>query len=146
MAENKWVSLELFHPYKWSYNWFFSGPTYSCRWEKQKFFWRFFFCDTFDTVWESEASGIKVQGAPKNRWFSQPPKWMVKIMVPKTLWTNWWFGGFSHYFWKHPYSHIVSLNFIWEMDINLGTVWCLYKITWLFIYIYIVLTSMGIIK
>ena len=26
----------------------------------------------------------------------------------KTLWTNGWFGGFSHYFWKHPYVEILK--------------------------------------
>ena len=38
----------------------------------------------------------------KNRgWF--PPKWMVKIMEnPMNKWMIW---GFSHYFWKHPYSY-----------------------------------------
>ncbi len=39
---------------------------------------------------------------PKIGGLKTTTKWMVKIMVP-TLWTNGWFGGFSHYFWKHPY-------------------------------------------
>ena len=32
---------------------------------------------------------------PQNGWWKS---WF------KTLWTNGWFGGVSHYFWKHPLS------------------------------------------
>ncbi len=31
------------------------------------------------------------------------PKWMVKIME-HPIKMDGWFGGFSHYFWKHPYD------------------------------------------
>ena len=34
-----------------------------------------------------------------------PAKWVVKIMENPNFQMG-WFGGFSHYFWKHPYLRI----------------------------------------
>ena len=45
-------------------------------------------------------------GVSKNR--GGPPKWMVCNGKP---YQNGWFGGETHYFWKHPYNLWWSLMF-----------------------------------
>ena len=42
---------------------------------------------------------IQYMDVSKNR--GGPPKWMVKIMENPIKMDD--LGGFSHYFWKHPY-------------------------------------------
>ena len=52
--------------------------------------------------------GVHSYGCPKK---SGAPKWMVIWFIMENPIKNGWFGGKTHYFWKHPYINHVMCQF-----------------------------------
>ena len=69
--------------------------------------WVRFNGDWCDIATKKQACWDMYVGVSKNRGIL-PPKWMVKIRENPYEHMG-WFGGFSHYFWKHPCMYIMYI-------------------------------------